>query len=445
MTTLVVKNGRVVDPAQNLDRVCDLAIEDKTIREIANDIDAAGAEAFDASGLIVAPGFIDMHVHLREPGFEHAETIETGTLAAAAGGFTSVCCMPNTNPVNDNAEITRYIYERARQSAATNVYAIGAITKNSLGAELTDLEAMKQAGIVGISDDGKPVMNAAVARKAMDAAAALGLPYIEHCEDLHLSGDGVMHEGTRSAELALPGIPRSSEDVMVARDILLAAEVTGARYHVAHISSKFSVEMVRLAKQRGLRVTSEATPHHFVLADSDIPANDCYYKMKPPLRDSSDVEAVTRGLVNGTIDAIATDHAPHPEAEKRQVFERCPFGIIGLETALGLALERLYHPGKLSLMQLVRLFTQGPREILSLNRGTLLPGSAADVTIFGLDFDWIYDVNASASKSRNTPFHGRRFRGGNVATILGGEVRWQREERRGAQLLPHQRRFACPE
>ena len=444
MSRLVVKNGRVVDPAQNLDRMCDLAIEDRTIREIAENISAAGAEEFDASGLIVAPGFIDMHVHLREPGFEHAETIETGTLAAAAGGFTSVCCMPNTNPVNDNAEITRYIYERARQSASANVYAIGAITRNSLGAELTDLEAMKRAGIVAISDDGKPVMNAGVARKAMEAAAALALPYIEHCEDLDLSDGGVMHEGARSAELQLRGIPRSSEDVMVARDIILA-EATGAHYHVAHISSKFSVEMVRLAKQRGLRVTSEATPHHFVLADSDIPAGNCNYKMKPPLRDSNDVEAVTRGLVNGTIDAIATDHAPHPEAEKQQVFERCPFGIIGLETALGLALERLYHSGKLSLMQVVRLFTQGPAEILSLDRGTLRPGAAADVTIFGLDFEWIYDVNGSASKSRNTPFHGRRFRGGNVATILAGEIRWQREERRGAQIPPHRRRFACPE
>jgi dihydroorotase len=427
MTRLVVKNGRVADPAQNLDRICDIAIEDGTIRDLSNDIPAQGAETFDASGLIVAPGFIDMHVHLREPGFEHAETIESGSRAAAAGGFTSVCCMPNTNPVNDNAEITRYIYERARHSAVVNVFAIGAITKNSLGAELTDIEAMKQAGIVAISDDGKPVMNARVAKQAIEAAASLGLPYIEHCEDLDLSEGGVMQEGTRSAELALPGIPRSSEDVMVARDILLAAEVTGVRYHVAHISSKYSVEMVRLAKQQGLRVTSEATPHHFVLADSDIPDHDCNYKMKPPLRDSSDVEAVTRGLVNGTIEAIATDHAPHPETEKRQAFERCPFGIIGLETALGLALERLYHPGKLSLLQLVRLFAQGPNEILSLNRGTLRPGSPADLTIFGLDHEWVYDVNRSPSKSRNTPFHGRKFRGGPLATVVAGKIIWRHE------------------
>jgi dihydroorotase len=426
MTRLVVKNGRVMDPARNLDCVCDVAIQDGVIYDIAENISAIGAEVFDASGLVVAPGFIDMHVHLREPGFEHAETIESGSYAAAAGGFTSICCMPNTHPVNDNAEITNYIRDRARRLAVVNVYPIGAITKNSLGAELADFGTMKQAGIVAVSDDGKPVMNARVARQAMEMAAALDLPFIEHCEDLDLSAGGVMHEGARSAQLGVRGIPRSSEDVMVARDILLA-EVTGARYHVAHISSKFSVEMVRLAKQQELGVTCEATPHHFVLADSDVPTGDCNYKMKPPLRESNDVEAVTRGLVNGTIDAIATDHAPHPEAEKRQDFERCPFGIIGLETALGLALERLYHSGKLNLLRLVRLFTQAPAEILSLDRGTLQPGGAADLTIFGLDHEWTYDVNRSASKSRNTPFHGRKFRGGPVATLVAGEIIWRHE------------------
>ncbi|HEX3681590.1 MAG TPA: dihydroorotase [Bryobacteraceae bacterium] len=429
MMRLVVKNGRVVDPRQNLDRTCDVAVEDGMIVELADDISALGAEEFDASGLIVAPGFIDMHVHLREPGFEHAETIESGSRAAAAGGFTSICCMPNTHPVNDNVEITRYIYERARESALVNVYAIGAITKNSLGTELTDAAAMKRAGIVAISDDGKPVMNARVARQAMERCAALDLPFIEHCEDLDLSQDGVMHEGARSEQLGMRGIPRSSEDVMVARDILLA-EVTGARYHVAHISSKYSVEMAAFAKRRGLRVSSEATPHHFVLADSDIPAQNCNYKMKPPLRECSDVEAVTQGIVTGAIDAIATDHAPHPENEKRQTFEGCPFGIIGLETALGLALEQLYHPGKLGLAHLVRLFTQGPAEILSLDRGTLRSGCAADLTIFGLDHEWTYDVNRSASKSRNTPFHGRKFRGGPVATIVGGKIIWRHESRR---------------
>jgi dihydroorotase len=429
MARLVIKNGRVIDPAQNLDRVCDVAIEDGVVREIAENISAIGADEFDASGLIVAPGFIDMHVHLREPGFEQAETIETGTRAAAAGGFTSVCPMPNTQPVNDSAAITAYVLDRARRVGVVNVFPIGAITKGSAGAELAPIEEMKRAGIVAISDDGKPVMNAGVARKGMQAAAALDLAFIEHCEDLDLSGCGVMHEGLQSKQFATPGIPRSSEDVMVARDIILA-KVTGARYHVAHISSKYSVEMVSFAKRRGLRITSEATPHHFVLADSDMPPGDCNYKMKPPLRETSDIDAVTQGIVAGDIDAIATDHAPHPEAEKRQAFERCPFGIIGLETALGLALERLYHPGKISLMHLVRLFTQNPARILSVERGTLGAGRAADVTIFGLEHEWTYDVSRSASKSRNTPFHGRKFRGGPVATIVAGKLIWRHERRR---------------
>jgi dihydroorotase len=426
MSRLVVKNGRVVDPEQDLDRVCDVAIEDGVVREIAEDISAEGGEAFDATGMIVAPGFIDMHVHLREPGFEHAETIESGSRAAAAGGFTSICAMPNTQPVNDTAQTTRFICERAREAAVVNVYPIGAITKNSRGAELADLEGMRRGGIVAISDDGKPVMNARVARQAMEAAVALDLPFIEHCEDLDLSDDGVMHEGLRSKQLGMRGIPRSSEDVMAARDIILA-ELTRARYHVAHISSKLAVQMVAFAKQRGLRVTSEATPHHLVLSDSDIPEPDGNYKMKPPLRGSADVDAVVGGVVSGAIDAIATDHAPHPEAEKQQGFERCPFGIIGLETALGLALDRLYHSHKLTLPQLVRLFTEAPARILSLDRGTLRVGSAADVTIFDLEHRWTYDVNRSASKSRNTPFHGWTFRGGPLATIVSGKIIWRRE------------------
>ncbi len=425
MSKLVIKNGRVLDPAQKLDRIADLAIEDGTIREIAEGIDATGSDTFDASGLVVAPGFIDMHVHLREPGFEHAETIETGSRAAAAGGFTSVCCMPNTQPVNDNATVTSYIVDRARRFAAVNVYPIGAITKGSAGEELAAIASMKQAGIVAISDDGKPVMNARVVRRAMEYARALDLPLIEHCEDLHLSAAGDMHEGLESTRLGLRGIPRSSEDVMVARDLILA-EVTGARYHVAHISSRHSVEMVAFAKQRGLAVTSEATPHHFVLADADMRPYDSNYKMKPPLRERCDVDAVTQGFISGAIDAIATDHAPHPGAEKMQEFERCPFGIIGLETALGLALERLYHSGKLALPQLVQLFTFNPARILSLHRGTLRTGSAADVTIFGLDHEWTYDVSQSPSKSRNTPFNGYRFRGGPVATVVAGQVVWKR-------------------
>jgi dihydroorotase len=267
-------------------------------------------------------------------------------------------------------------------------------------------------------------MNARVVRRAMEFARSVNIPLIEHCEDLHLSAGGDMHEGLQSTRLGLRGIPRSSEDVMVARDIILA-EVTGVRYHVAHISSKHSVEMVAFAKRRGLPVTSEATPHHFALADSEMRPYDSNYKMKPPLREPGDVEAVTNGLIDGSVDAIATDHAPHPGDEKMQEFERCPFGIIGLETAIGLSLERLYHTGKITLPQLVRLFTQNPAGILSLDRGTLRPGSAGDVTVFGLDHEWVYDVNSSPSKSRNTPFHGHRFKGGQAATIVGGKVVWQ--------------------
>jgi len=424
MSKLVIKNGRVVDPAQGLDRISDIAIENGLIREIAEDIDATGSEVFDASGLVVAPGFIDMHVHLREPGFEHAETIETGSRAAAAGGFTSICCMPNTEPINDNATVTSYIVDRARRFGVVNVYPIGAITKNSAGEELSSMASMKQAGIIAISDDGKPVMNARVVRRAMEYARALDLPLIEHCEDLHLSANGDMHEGLQSIRLGLRGIPRSSEDVMVARDIILA-EVTGVRYHVAHISSQHSVEMVSFAKQRGLSVTAEATPHHFLLSDSDMPPYDSSYKMKPPLRERRDIEAVTQGLVSGAIDAIATDHAPHPGAEKMQEFERCPFGIIGLETAVGLALESLYHTGKLPLSRLIQVFTQNPARILSLDRGTLRTGAVGDVTILSLDRKWIYDVNQSPSKSRNTPFNGHRFRGGPLATVVGGRVIWR--------------------
>jgi len=424
VTRLVVKNGRVVDPAQGLDRVCDVAVEDGFIREVGSGISTTGAQEYDASGMIVAPGFIDMHVHLREPGFEHAETIETGSRAAAAGGFTSICCMPNTQPINDNATVTNYVIDRARRFAVVNVYPIGAITKNSAGEELAAIALMKQAGIVAISDDGKPVMNARMVRRAMEFARALDIPLIEHCEDLHLSAGGDMHEGLQSTRLGLRGIPRSSEDVMVARDLILA-EVTGCRYHVAHISSQHSVQMVAYAKQRGLRATSEVTPHHFALADSEMPPYDSNYKMKPPLREPGDVAAVTEGLVNGAIDAIATDHAPHPGAEKMQEFERCPFGIIGLETAIGLALERLYHPGKITLTHLVRLFTEGPAGVLSLGRGTLRVGAPADITVFNLDHEWTYDVNRSPSKSRNTPFHGHKFRGGPVATIVGGAFVWR--------------------
>jgi dihydroorotase len=420
--SFVIKNGRVIDPASGHDAVADVLIDDGVIREVGSGL--SGDEVFDASGLIVTPGFIDMHVHLREPGFEHAETIESGSRAAAAGGFTSICPMPNTSPVNDNATVTSYIIEKARKHAVVNVWPIGAITKGSAGEELASIGSMIQAGAVAISDDGRPVMNARVMRRAMEFARSYRIPVIDHCEDLHLSAGGDMHEGFESVRLGLRGIPAASEDVMVARDILLA-ELTGARYHVAHISSRHAVEMVAFAKARGLAVTAEATPHHLMLTDSQMSPYDSNFKMKPPLRSACDVGAVVGGVVSGAIDAIATDHAPHAGSEKMQEFEKCPFGIIGLETALGVALETLVPSGKIGLMKLVELFTTGPEKILGLGRGALKPGAPADVTIFSTDREWTYDVNKSFSKSRNSPFDGRTFRGGPVATVVSGRVVWQ--------------------
>ncbi len=425
MKRLLIQNARVIDPASGYDDAADIAVEDGRISGFGANLDAAGAEAFDATGLIAAPGFIDMHVHLREPGFEYAETIETGARAAAAGGFTSICCMPNTSPVNDNATVTSYVVERAKRSAVVNVFPIGAITKGSAGEELAAIGSMIEAGIVAISDDGKPVMNARVMRRAMEFARAYGVPVINHCEDLHLSAGGDMHEGVESMRLGLHGIPGASEDVMVARDILLA-ELTGARYHVAHISSRRSVEMVAYAKAHGLAVTSEATPHHFALADADMIPYDSNYKMKPPLRAGRDRQAVIDGIVSGAVDAIATDHAPHAGSEKMQEFERCPFGIIGLETAVAIAIEALVHTGKISLARMVALFTTGPASILKLGgRGRIAAGLPGDITLFDTEAEWTYDVNRSCSKSRNTPFDGRTFRGGPVATIVAGEVVWR--------------------
>jgi dihydroorotase len=424
MAKLLVKNGRVIDPASGHDAVADVLLEDGLVAGVGRGLSAAGARVLDASGCVVAPGFIDMHVHLREPGFEHAETIESGARAAAAGGFTSICPMPNTSPVNDNATVTSYIVDQARRHAVVNVFPIGAITKGSQGEELAAIASMKAAGAVAISDDGRPVMNARVMRRAMEFASSYGLPVINHCEDLHLSAGGDMHEGLESVRRGLRGIPACSEDVMVARDILLA-ELTGARYHVAHISSRHSVEMVRFAKARGLTVTAEVTPHHFALTDRDMPPYDSNYKMKPPLRSLGDVEAVIAGVADGAIDAIATDHAPHPGDEKMQEFEKCPFGILGLETAIAVSINELVHPGKISVARMVEMFTLAPARILRLDRGTLSPGAPADVTVFSLERAWTYDVNKSASKSRNSPFHGRSFRGGPVATIVAGEIVWQ--------------------
>jgi dihydroorotase len=422
---IVIKNGRVIDPASQTDRIADVLIVDGRIAGVAPNLSSPKAEVIDARGMIVAPGFLDIHVHLREPGFEHAETIESGSRAAAAGGFTSVCCMPNTKPVNDSAMVTSYIVEQARSRAVVNVFPIGAITKGSAGEELAAIGAMKSAGAVAISDDGLPVMNARVMRRAMEFAKSYDLPIIQHCEDLNLSAGGDMHEGAQSVRWGLRGIPAASEDVMVARDLLLA-DLTGARYHVAHISTRHAVAMVEYARRSGLPVTCETTPHHFALCDAEMPPYDSNYKMRPPLRGECDRAAVVEGLVRGAIVAIATDHAPHPGSEKMQEFERCPFGIIGLETALALALEDLVHTGKITLNRMVELFTTGPDSVMRLGRGTLAPGAPGDVTVFSTDVEWTYDVNQSASRSRNSPFDGKTFRGGPMATIVNGAVVWRR-------------------
>jgi len=425
MSALLITGGRVIDPASGGDGLADVLIRDGRIEAIGTGLVDDEAARLDATGAIVAPGFIDMHVHLREPGIEHAETIETGARAAAAGGFTSICCMPNTVPVNDSATVTSYIVQRAREVACVNVFPIGAITKGSLGDELAAIGSMREAGIVAISDDGRPVMNARVMRRAMELARTFDIPVIDHCEDLNLSAGGDMHEGQVSVRLGLRGIPSASEDIMVARDLLLA-ELTGARFHVAHLSTLRSVEMVAFAKSRGLKVSCEVTPHHFAITDSELAAYDSNFKMKPPLRCRHDADAVIEGIVNGVVDAIATDHAPHPGSEKMQEFERCPFGITGLETALGLSLSELIHKGRITLMRLVELFTTGPANILKLDRGTLAVGAPADVTIFDLSTEWTYDVQQSFSKSRNSPFNGRHFRGGPLATIVGGKPVWNR-------------------
>ncbi len=416
----------MIDPASGRDETADVLIQGGRIAAVGRGLQAQGAGVLDARGLVVAPGFIDMHVHLREPGFEHAETIETGSKAAAAGGFTSVCPMPNTSPVNDNPTVTSYIVERASRHAVVNVFPVGSITKGSSGETLAEMGSMKKAGIVAVSDDGRPVMNARVMRRALETARAFDLLVIQHCEDLDLSAGGDMHEGIQSTRLGMRGIPGCAEDIIVARDLLLA-EFTGARYHVAHISTRRSVEMVARAKAQGLPVTCEATPHHMSMADVDMPPYDSDYKMKPPLRSRGDVAAVVEGIASGVVDAIATDHAPHPGSEKMQEFERCPFGIIGLETALGTALETLVHTGKISLMRLVELFTVGPARVLKLDRGTLAVGAAGDVTLFDPELEWKYDLNRSFSKSRNTPLDGKVFRGGPVATVVDGEVVWRRE------------------
>lgn len=425
---LLIRHGRVICPASGHDGVADVLIEDGRVAAVGPGLAAQGAETIDAAGLVVAPGFIDIHAHLREPGFTHAETIATGSRAAAAGGFTTVCAMPNTNPVNDSATVTTYIVEKARREAAVHVFPIGAITKGSEGEELAAIGSMAAAGAVAVSDDGRPVMNARVMRRAMETARAVGIPLIQHCEDLSLSAGGDMHECQESVRLGLRGIPAAAEDVMVARDILLA-ELTGARYHVAHISTRHAVAMVSHARRQGLPVTCEATPHHIALHTGLMRPYDSNFKMKPPLRSEEHVRAVLEGIVSGSVDCLATDHAPHAGDDKMQEFERCPFGITGFETALAVSLEALVHTGLISLNRLIALYTCEPARVIGWKgpqaRGALIPGYSGDVTIFHPEYPWTYDVKNSLSKSANTPFSGRTFRGGPILTVAGGQIVWK--------------------
>ena len=420
--TLILKNGRLLDPSRGLDQTGDVVLQDDRIRDLGPDIAASGPGVLDCTGLIIAPGFIDLHVHLREPGFEYKETIETGTRAAAAGGFTAVCAMPNTQPVNDNAGATAYLVQRARELGHARVYPIGAITEASRGEKLAGLGAMRQAGAVGFSDDGRPVMNAQMLRRALEYASMYPAPVIEHAEDLHLSASGAMHAGPRALQLGLRGISTASEATMVARDLLLAEE-TGAHIHIAHLSTAASVRLVRDAKARGVHATCEVTPHHFTLCDEDVTSYDTNFKMNPPLRGAGDREAVIAGLADGTVDAIATDHAPHAGHEKQQEFDRAPFGIIGLETALPLAL-RLVESGRLTLDRMVDALSCAPARIFHLPGGRLEPGALADLTVFDPGREWVCDPAQSFSKSRNTPFGGWRLRGRAVYTIVGGRLTW---------------------
>jgi dihydroorotase len=423
---LLIKNGRVLDPAAKSDGAQDILLDGDKIAEITapgKTKNVRDADIFDARGLIIAPGFIDMHVHLREPGQESSETIETGTRAAARGGFTAVCCMPNTRPVNDNASVTRFIVDRAKSSGSVRVWPIGAASVGSQGENLAEIAAMKQAGIVAVSDDGRPIATAKLARQVMDYCRSLDLTVIEHAEDVSLAHGAVMREGVTSTRLGLRGMPGAAESVCVARDVQLA-ELTGARLHIAHLSARGSLDLVRWGKARGLKVSCEVTPHHFTLIDEDV-QYDARFKMNPPLAARTDREALLAGLADGTVDAIATDHAPHEPALKDVEFDRAPFGILGFETAVALALEQLVHSRRITLMRMVELFTTGPARVLGAER-KLAAGETADLTIFSTDYAWSYNVKDSASKSRNSPFDGRSFKGAPMATIVAGRVVWKR-------------------
>jgi dihydroorotase len=410
----------VLDPGAGIDAVQDLLVVEGRVAQCGPALETpAGAEIVDATGKVVCPGFIDIHTHLREPGFEYKETVASGTRAAAAGGFTAVCCMANTFPVNDNRAVTDYILAKARVEGVVRVYPIGAVTRNLDGAQLAELAEQAEAGCVAFSDDGKCVMNAELYRRAMEYSLPFGTPIISHAEDCHLARGAAMHEGLVSTELGLSGQPAAAEDVMVARDIVLA-ELTGAHVHIAHISTAGAVRMVREAKARGIRVTAEATPHHLLLTDEAVRSWDPNTKMAPPLRGKRDVDALREALADGTVDCIATDHAPHALSEKEDEFARAANGIVGLETAVALLLDRLVRPGVIDLGTLVARLSSGPARLLNLPGGSLAPGAVADLTLLDLDRSWTVDPLRFRSRSRNTPFTGWTGLGAAWMTIVGG-------------------------
>jgi dihydroorotase len=422
---LLLKNGRVVDPANQRDGAFDVLIEDGTIVRVGTDLPVDGAEVMEmARGWIVAPGLIDIHVHLREPGQEHKETVATGALSAVTGGFTAVACMPNTKPVNDNAGVTQLILQKARDARLARVYPIGAVSRGQQGEELADIAELREAGCVAVTDDGLPIATALLARRALEYTSMFAMPVIEHCEDQSLKGEGVAHEGPVAASLGLKGIPGVAEAITAGRDILLA-EMTGGHVHIAHMSAWSTLEAVRQGKGRGVTVTAEVCPHHFTLTDDILAAPipyDTNTKMNPPLREARDRDAMLAGIADGSIDVIATDHAPHHYDEKNVEFDRAPFGIVGLETAIPICLDRLVRGGVIRLPRLVELMSVNPARILHVPGGSLAPGAIADLTVLAPDLPVEIDRSALKSKSRNTPYHGWTFTGGVAATVVGGRV-----------------------
>jgi len=419
---LLIKNGRVIDPASGIDDTLDILIERGKIVDIKTKIDGDGPKIIDASRLVVAPGFIDIHTHLREPGQEDKETIHTGSLAAAKGGFTSIACMPNTTPVNDNRGIIEYILSEAKKSAVVNIFPIGAVTKGQKGEELTDMADMVDAGAVAFSDDGLPIMNNYLMRRTLEYSKLLNILIIDHCEDTNLSSGGVMHEGYYSCLLGLTGIPSFSEEIMVSRDIILA-EKTDARIHIAHLSVKGAAELVREAKKKKLKVTAEVTPHHLFLTDASLENFDTNLKVNPPLRTKDDVKALIEAVKNGVVDVFATDHAPHTPDDKEVELDQAPFGINGLETAVSLFLDKLVHKNIISLQKFIEMISTNPALILGFeNKGRIYIGADADLTILNLHKEIIVDVNRFKSKSRNNPFHGWKLKGAPEMTIVGGKI-----------------------